>query len=368
MGYPALSLDALADYECGCEVLGSGGGGTPTPITAALTELLKTSHLPLLQSLPADAQVCAIGAMGGPSVFAERLPSGREFQVAKELLTRLGQPAPTVIVPMETAGMNGPYAAYLALVEHLPLFDADLMGRALPTIQQSTLASSPNFGPAALVTPSGEALLVDSPSAESVERIMRAALPACGGWGLLVTRPFGLDELRGHVVTGTVSRALSLGQALRRLPVWARGPQIAQALSGRWLGSGAIEQVLRHPRQGAFGGGNVYLTDSASGRIVRVEYQNEYLLATIDGQVAVTCPDLLIVVDPRLRRLIRPEELRPRLEVAVVALEGPLWWKRSPDRLDRVSPRAFGLDQDPIPWAASIEAAPSQGGPGQVDG
>jgi DUF917 family protein len=262
-------------------------------------------------------------------------------------------PTPTVLLPVETAGMNGAYAAYIALLEGIPLFDGDLMGRALPKLEQTSLAAESTIGAAILVPPSGEAIFVESDSTEAIERIMRAALPECGGWGLFVTRPFAAAELAERIVAGTVSRALSMGQALRRLPPWARGQQIAQALSGKLLGSGTIEEVFRHPRKGVFAGGNLYLSDNDTGSVIRIEYQNEYLLASVNGEVLVTCPDLLIVVDPRVRRLISPEEVRPRMEVAVIAVEGPAWWKADPGRLRRVSPRAFGIDQDPIPWEVS---------------
>jgi DUF917 family protein len=352
MGCPVLSPEVIADFEVGCEVLGSGGGGAPIPISLALAQSLGQASLPLVGRLPDDAQVCAVGAMGGPSVFAERLPSGAEYGIARDLLVRLGMPVPTVLMPIETAGMNGAYAAFIAASEGLPLLDGDLMGRALPKLEQSTLAGAVPIGPGLLVPPTGEAVFVDAASAEAIERIMRAALLECGGWGLFVTRPYSAAELRGRAVLGTVSRAISLGQALRRLPPAARGPQIAQALDGKLLGSGTIEEVLRHPRQGVFAGGSLYLTDKESGAVIRLEYQNEYLLAAVDGEVVVTCPDLLVVVDPRVRRLISSEDARPKLEVAVVALEGPLWWKATPERLARVSPRAFGLDQDPIRWEA----------------
>ncbi|MDR1431589.1 MAG: DUF917 domain-containing protein [Propionibacteriaceae bacterium] len=350
MGYPAISSDVIADYNVGCEVLGSGGGGTPTPMSIALAELLNDGSLPLLDELPDDAQVCAVGAMGGPSVFAERLPSGAEYRVARDLLVRMGMPKPTLLLPVETAGMNGTYAAYIALLEGIPLFDGDLMGRALPKLEQTSLAAESSIGSAVLVTPSEEAIFVESDSTETIERIMRAALPACGGWGLFVTKPLSAAELTGRVVTGTVSRALGMGKALRRLPPWARGPQIATALAGKLLGSGTVEEVFRYPRKGAFAGGNLYLGDKESGSVIRIEYQNEYLMASVDGKATATCPDLLIVVDPRVRRLICPEEIRPRMEVAIVAVEGPSWWKSDPRRLERVSPRAFGIDQDPISW------------------
>jgi DUF917 family protein len=241
----------------------------------------------------------------------------------------------------------------VAALEGLPLLDGDLMGRALPKLEQVSLAVDLARSPALLVNPAGEVFLAQSHSAESLERIMRAALPEYGGWGLFVSRPFSAAEIDGHFIAGTASRAVSLGQALRRAPHQARGPEIAQALGGRLLGSGAVAEVVRHPRKGAFGGGSLFLADNRSGAIVRVEYQNEYLLAAIDGRVAVTCPDLLIVVDPRLRQLIRPDGIRPRMEVAVVALEGPGWWKQNDRRLAKVSPRAFGLAQDPISWAVA---------------
>jgi len=348
-----LSLDAIADYETGCQVLGSGGGGAPVPITIALAELLRSRSLPLLDTLADDAQISAVGAVGGPSVFAERLPSGNEYQVAEDLLVRIGMPAPTAIVSFETAGMNGAYAAWVAALEGLPLVDGDLMGRALPKLEQASLAVSTPISPAVLVSPTGDALLVESDSAESVERVVRAALPGFGGWGLFVTRPFRADELRGQIVTGTISRAVVLGRAVRRLPQLARGEEIARAVDGKLLGSGSVAEVLRHPRDGAFGSGSLYLIDTRSGSVVRVEYQNEYLLAAVDGRVVVTCPDLLVIVDPRLHRLISAEDVRPGMDVAVVAAEGPAWWKASAERLARVSPRAFGLAQDPIPWEAT---------------
>jgi len=349
MGYPALGLDMVADLEAGCEVLGSGGGGAPVAVALALAHMLKAGPLPLLDTLPHDARVSAVGAMGSPLVFAERLPCGDEYQAAKDLLRRSGAPAPTAIIPIEAAGINGAYAAYIAALEGLPLVDGDLMGRALPKLAQASLADTA-IGPAVLVAPSGDALLLESASAESLERILRAVLPEFGGWGLLVTRPFDANELRGRIVAGTISRALSLGKTLRGLEASARGQQIADALHGRLLGSGTVEQVLRHPREGAFAGGSLYLADTATGSIVRVEYQNEYLLASVDGRVAATCPDLLIVVDPRLHRLIGTEDVRVHMELAVIALEGPAWWKEDPDRLARVSPRAFGLAQDPVGW------------------
>jgi DUF917 family protein len=321
-------------------------------MSIVLADRLGAAGLPLLAELPPGAHFCAVGMMGGPSVFAERPPSGREFGIARDLLVRLGMPPPTVLLPIETAGVNGAYAALIAAGEGLPLFDGDLMGRALPRIEQTTSAEGIAFGPAVLVPPTGEAVFVDTASAAAIERIMRAALPECGGWGLFVTRPYSAEELAGRIVPGTISRAISLGQALRRLPPWARSRQIAEALQGRLLGSGTITEIIRRPRQGAFAGGSLYLADKESGAIIRLEYQNEYLLAAVDGRAVVTCPDLLIAADPRVRRLISPADARIGLEVAIIALAGPGWWKENPKRLALVSPRAFGIDQDPIPWEA----------------
>ncbi|MDR1427929.1 MAG: DUF917 domain-containing protein [Bifidobacteriaceae bacterium] len=351
--YAALTAWNLPAFEIGAEILGSGGGGAPTAMALVLADLLRERDLPLIANAPDGTFASAIGAMGGPSIFAECLPSGEEYRTALGELEGLGLPRPEFVLCVEAAGMNGSYGAYLALHEGLGLLDGDLMGRALPRLEQTSLPSVPSMGPFVLVPPTGEVLLVDRAAPRGVERIMRAALPQCGGWGLFVTRPLSGPELGHCMIPGTVSRAIYLGVALRRTSAYARGPEMAEAIGGRLLGSGALEEIARYPSGGPNAGGNVHLRDTEGGFQVRLEFQNEYLLAAVDGEVVATCPDLLIVVDPRVRRFVRPEELRPRLDVAVIALPGPSWWKQTPARLGLVGPRAFGIEHDYVDWVAA---------------
>jgi DUF917 family protein len=80
--------------------------------------------------------------------------------------------------------------------------------------------------------------------------------------------------------------------------------------------------------------------------VVRIETENEYLLALVDGTPAVTTPDLLCLLDRRTLQPIAVDAIRTGDEVLVLALPGPTWWRHS-DRLPHVSPQAFGLTGAP---------------------
>jgi DUF917 family protein len=84
------------------------------------------------------------------------------------------------------------------------------------------------------------------------------------------------------------------------------------------------------------------------GGVLRVEAENEYLLAILDGEPVASCPDLLCLLDRRTAEPIAVDGLRPGDDVLAVVLPGPRWWRAAPERLAHVGPRAFGLDCDPI--------------------
>jgi DUF917 family protein len=69
------------------------------------------------------------------------------------------------------------------------------------------------------------------------------------------------------------------------------------------------------------------------------------LLATIDGKVLVSVPDLIVIVDYETSAPINAER------VAVFAIGCPAFF-RSAAALEVVSPRCFGFDIDYVPLEA----------------
>ena len=107
--------------------------------------------------------------------------------------------------------------------------------------------------------------------------------------------------------------------------------------------------MLRETR-GAFNFGKVVLEAIAEdkGRSAFVEFQNENLTATVEGEIVATTPDLICLVDVETFTPVTTDALKYGKRVLVVGLPCyPLW--RTEAGLALVGPRYFGVDTDYIP-------------------
>ncbi|OLS98675.1 hypothetical protein BJF90_40785 [Pseudonocardia sp. CNS-004] len=359
----AADVDPLV---VGLQLLGSGGGGDPLPLRHGLRRVLAAGDVELHDPADlGDAPVVAVGMLGATRVFAEKLPSGHEITRAVRALARWTGVVPAALMPYEAAGLNGAVAVAAAGELGLPLVDADLMGRALPRLDQLSRAVAGHpLTPYALAEASGQVVLVDDADPVALERVARAVVAQGGGWAggrVARCRP---AVVAADACTGTLARALRLGRAHARL-VRPAPAEVADALGGRVLAAGRIVEIARHP-SASFGRAGVTIVDESgadesstreSSGVLRVEAENEYLLAIHDGEPVASCPDLLCVLDRRTAAPIAVDALRLGDDVLAVALPGPSWWRASPERLRHVDPHAFGLDCDavllPEPWGST---------------
>lgn len=350
----AQELDALV---VGVTLLGSGGGGDTGAFGRMLRRRLGDGELVLRDASDAPgAYVSPIGVVGATSVLAEKLPSGGEFDTAVRAVSRWTGQTVSGLMSLEAGGLNGLSPLIAALDLGLPFVDADLMGRAMPRLDQFSWAvAGRSLTPCALSEPSGQVIVVDHVDAAGLERAVRSFVAHTGGWAVLALAPTPVEAATSDAVTGSLTRALALGRAHAGLDVGA-GPQtVAATLGGRLLGGGRVEEVARHsvpPGGAAFGRGSVCVVDSATRAVLRIETENEYLLAMVDGEPVVSTPDLVCVLDRRTLQPIFVDAIRTGDEVLVLALPGPTWWRRS-DRITHVGPEAFGLTCAPMLLEAS---------------
>ena len=90
-------------------------------------------------------------------------------------------------------------------------------------------------------------------------------------------------------------------------------------------------------------------------RVLRLEIQNENLVALESDRVLAMVPDIITVLDSQTGRAIHTERLRYGQRVTVVAFPcDPIW--RSDAGLELAGPRAFGYDLDFVP-VETIHAA-----------
>src|SRR3990167_8414943 len=121
---------------------------------------------------------------------------------------------------------------------------------------------------------------------------------------------------------------------------------------------------IRSPRSKGFraGGcvrGSLTVTGLAAdqGRVLTIDIQNEFLVATEDGQRLVMVPDLICIVDSETGRPIGTEEQRYGLRVSVIAIPcAPLL--RTPESLRMMGPRAFGYNFDYVPFGTATVPHP----------
>ncbi|HWN32424.1 MAG TPA: DUF917 domain-containing protein, partial [Pseudonocardia sp.] len=281
---------------------------------------------------------------------------------AMRALTRWTGVQPAAVMPLEAAGLNGTMAAATAAQLGLPLVDADLMGRALPRMDQLTRAVAGGaVTPFALSEPSGQTLLIDAGSPGGLERIARSFVAQSGGWAGMALVPAPASAALRDACLGGLGRALRLGQAHRELPDKPEPEQVAAALGGRLLGLGRVADISRQPST-SFGRASITVLGGGSGAgagpVLRLEAENEYLLALRDGEPVASCPDLICVLERRTATPIAVDSLRPGDDLIVVVLPGPAWWRASPERLRHVDPRAFGLGCDAVLLPEPVHPGP----------
>ena len=118
---------------------------------------------------------------------------------------------------------------------------------------------------------------------------------------------------------------------------------------GYKLFKGKICDVLRDVRNG-FNFGKVVLDGIGDykGKSAYVEFQNENLTATVDGEILATTPDLISLVDTETFIPVTTDALKYGKRVMVVGLKCFHLW-RTEKGLELVGPRYFGVDTDYIP-------------------
>jgi uncharacterized protein len=346
-----ISQDDLDAIALGAAILGTGGGGNPYMGRLQARVLWQRglgATVVSPDSIADDATVISVGGMGAPTVGIEKLRRGDEEMRALRAVERHIGRKVDAIVPVEIGGSNSIRPLFVAAQADLPVIDADGMGRAFPELQMTTyfMFGAP-AAPAAIADEKGNVVLIDSAvDATAVERMARLVCTYMGG-----TAGTALSLMTGaQVKASAIPRTLSLVRDLGRTILDARrrhdDPVEAAlgVLGGQLLFRGKIVDVRRHTA-GGFVRGHFVVdgSDRFVASTLRVELQNENLVATRDGEVVATVPDLICAMSSEEGEAVTTETLRYGLRVSVLGVAAPKLLKR-PEALRMVTPAAFGYD------------------------
>lgn len=342
-----IEVEVVPALAAGAAVFGGGGGGDPQLGAYMATHALSDTgpvDLVDLDDLDPEALVLPIAGVGAPTVVQEKILNGSEAQLVRQEMERLFQRPVAALMSAELGGLNGVLPVAWCANAGLPLADADLMGRAFPQLQMVTPHLYGHaISPVVLADERGNVVVFRTVSNEWAEKLVRSATVAMGGSASIGIYPMTVEQARKFAIRRSITRAIEVGQTLlNRLDDAME--TLEYAAGARLLLRGKIIDVERRTVDGwAQGTVVVEGSDGDAGGLLRIEFQNENLVALRDGECVATVPDIITVVDVHTGRPVVTELLRYGQRVAAVALPcDPVW--RSEHALEVVGPRAFGYD------------------------
>lgn len=346
----AEDMSALAR---GAAILGTGGGGDPH-IGRLLAEQSLRRRGPVemvdVTEVPDDGCAITVGMMGAPTVMVEKLPNVDQVgQAVTDLARFLGREV-THIACCEAGGVNSTLPFVAAAELGLPLIDGDGMGRAFPELQMvlPTLTGV-RATPMAIRDEKGNAAILDTISNRWAETLARSATIDMGCSSIISLYAMNGEQLRAGFVRGTLQLCIDLGECVVQARAGHQDPvrAVTERLNGRLLHQGKVVDVARRTQTG-FARGDARIAGLGEDDPAMVlHFQNEHLIAELDGRTVTTTPDLIIVLDTETGEPITTEALRYGARVSVVAAPcDPRW--HSPEGIALVGPRYFGYDLDPV--------------------
>lgn len=346
----------MEDIATGGAIMGTGGGGDPY-VGKLMAQQAILKHGPVriidVTELPDDALVVPVCMMGAPTVMTEKLPQGDELMNAFRALEQLLGRKIDAVLCGEAGGVNSTTPFVVAAASGLPLVDGDGMGRAYPELQMVTFTlHGVSATPMVLCDDKGNSLVLNTVSNAWTERLARAATVEMGGSALLAFYAMSGAVAKKAVVRGTLTLCADLGKTLRDARAAHQDPvaAVAAKLRAEVIFHGRIKDIERRTI-GGFARGTARFdgVDDWHGRTLRLDFQNEFLMAERDGQTLVTTPDLITLLEAESGNPVTADSLRYGLRLVALAFEATPQW-RSPAGIALVGPRYFGYPVDYTPF------------------
>ena len=353
-----LTVNDLDELTLGATLLGTGGGGDPYIAQLMVRQAIEDfGPVTIVEAdeLPDDVHVVTVAIVGAPTVILEKIPSGTQFVAAVRALSSYLGKEFAAVMPAEVGGMNTLIPLAVAAEMGIPCVDADGMRRAFPQIEMTafTLAGIA-VSPLSLADEKGNQLAIETVSNQMGEKLVRGSAMMMGLANSLASYPMTIRQVRDSAILGSLAYCVEIGRLLRA--VQGQQPDAWTAFfdftGGHRIFSGKLIDVDRRTTEG-FARGTIVIEDfTEPDRTMRIEIQNELLLAVEDGRVVVTPPDLICLIDHETSDPITTETLAYGQRVDVLALPCAPQWHRE-GMLDIVGPRAFGYDVDYVPFGGN---------------
>src|ERR1041384_5696354 len=279
-----ITLDDIESLAVGAWVLGTGGGGSPYLGLLNMRALYKDGYrvqLMRASDLADDDWVAAVSNMGAPLVGQERLTDSRTIARAVALMEEHTGAKSRGIMSLEIGGGNSIQPLMAAAHLKRPVIDSDMMGRAYPEAQMTSVAVG-DLKPCPLSTVDVRGLesVVDSvPTWKWRERVSRKICVEYGSIASTCKAPRTGAEGKKWGIHGTATKAIKIGHAVREAQRKHEDP-VAAILSvepGKVLFKGKVMDVERRATEGFLRGRTCFDgMDDWKGTTLEISFQNEW--------------------------------------------------------------------------------------------
>lgn len=357
----------IEDFVRGCTFLGTGGGGSPVNgVESLMSELEKGNEVGWIdiEDLEDEATTCCPFLMGSIAPHTEEIMKEMEWfgldnrlysdkgilaEAVKELGNYTGKEI-NALVPIELGGGNTPGCIAAGISIGIPTVDGDYTGRAIPEIQQTTpylhdkqlmpYTSVDVFGNSSIVTGAVNYLF-----AERMGKMISAA-----SYGLTGDAGFVMSgkETKDIIIPGTLTQCLNIGRVIREAREAGNDPvqAVTEYTNGWLIAKGTITEKQWEDRVGYYWGTHVVTEETAEGtNEYKIWFKNENHVCWKNGEVFITSPDSVNLVDAKTGEPITNSVLKEGDEVAIIAIKAVEQFKTEKG-VGILGPKAFGFDYD----------------------
>jgi DUF917 family protein len=350
-----ITVDQLDDIALGAAVLGTGGGGNPY-VGKLMAKHSMEQHGPVtligVEELADDDLVVPSAMMGAPTVMVEKIPRGEEIVNAFQALQAyLGRPV-RATMSIEAGGLNSTTPFTVAAALGVPLVDADGMGRAFPEIQMVTCTlAGVSATPMAIADEKGNSAIINTIDNRWTETFARTLTIDMGCSAMIALYAMTGKQVKEGCVPGTISKIQEIGRTIREAHAAHQDAveAVRRVTGGFLIWTGKVADIARRTETGfARGEATIAGTGNYEGRSLRIDFQNEFLIAQEGDDALVSVPDLITILDAETGEPITTEDLRYGFRVVVLGIPCDARWRTS-DGLKLVGPGYFGYDVPFVP-------------------
>ena len=334
-----LDLQALEDILKGCNILGTGGGGSFERGYETVKRDIdngKSFRLITLDEVPDEEYIavpyyCGAIKPSDSKSEKERMSSSTESSalVAFRALEKYMNTKFYASISTELGGGNTATALSVAANQDIPAVDADPAGRSVPELVHSTFfVEGIPITPFAVGTETGDMIIVPKVADDDrAEAIARAIAVVSGGLAGVVDHPITGKRLKTSVIPGAISFAESLGKALREARETNKNviEAIINAGNGYLLFEGITKADSNWEIKEGFTYGDILIAGSGKyqDNEFKIWFKNENLMSWLNEEIYVTAPDLICVLESTTGEPITNPNCKQGTPVSVIGFRAP---------------------------------------------